>query len=446
VRIDQVQVKGLFGRFDHYLKFATDENIMIIIGPNGFGKTTTLRLIDALFNRAVSRVAAVPFRQLEVIFDNGHVLTAIKPEDVDPRKPDSSDVVLTLRSDRRNETYQHRRVSADSLRLPLIAVEDFIPVLRRVGRREWRNLETGRILDRDEVLAAHEDELAPFLQRGIASAPEWLQELRNSVAVSLIDTERLTGTPSPPSGRHGVRVREEVPKRTVRSYSEELAGRVSRSNEEYLALSQSLDRTFPTRLVADNSDQNGSMDELRSQLNALECKRLRLEHAGLLAGEHSDIEVPDLTRVDESRRGVLSVFAQDAAEKLAVFDELYDCVDAFTSIANSRFHHKQVVVSAKGLGVADSDGESLDLETLSSGEQHELVILYELIFRTAPDSLVLIDEPELSLHVAWQAQFVPDLERMAKLTGFRAILATHSPDIIGDRWDLTVELHGPDTG
>ena len=83
---------------------------------------------------------------------------------------------------------------------------------------------------------------------------------------------------------------------------------------------------------------------------------------------------------------------------------------------------------------------------LSSGEQHELVILYELIFRTAPDSLVLIDEPELSLHVAWQAQFVPDLERMAKLTGFRSILATHSPEIVGDRWDLTVELHAPGTG
>ena len=129
MRIEQAQVKGLFGRFDHHLKFATDENIMIMIGPNGFGKTTTLRLIDALFNRSVSRVAAVPFRQLEVIFDNGHVLTAIKPEDVDPRKPDSSDVMLTLRSDRRSETYQHRRVSADSLRLPLTVVEDFIPVL-----------------------------------------------------------------------------------------------------------------------------------------------------------------------------------------------------------------------------------------------------------------------------------------------------------------------------
>ena len=104
------------------------------------------------------------------------------------------------------------------------------------------------------------------------------------------------------------------------------------------------------------------MDELRAQLNAIERKRSRLEQAGLLAGEQPHIEVPDLTRVDDSRRGVLTVYAQDAAKKLAVFDDLYGQVDAFTSIANSRFHHKRVTVGAKGLGVAGSDGASLDLK------------------------------------------------------------------------------------
>jgi hypothetical protein len=323
------------------------------------------------------------------------------------------------------------------------AIEDVIPILDQVGSREWRNLETGRVLDLEEVLAAHEDELAPYSRSGASSVPEWLQELRHSVAVRLIDTERLTGAPSPSRSRRAVG--EDTPKRTVSRYSKELAARVGQSSEEYVARSQSLERTFPARLVADDSGHNGSMDELRAQLSDIERKRSRLEQAGLLAGEQSHIEVPDLTRVDDSRRGVLTVYAQDAAKKLAVFDDLYGQVDAFTSIANSRFHHKRVTVGAKGLGVAGSDGASLDLEMLSSGEQHELVILYELIFRTAQDSLVLIDEPELSLHVAWQEQFVPDLERMAKLSGFRAILATHSPEIIGDRWDLAVNLQRPST-
>lgn len=88
MNIDQVQVKGLFGRFDYDLRFVPGEPIMIIVGPNGFGKTTTLRLIDALFNRSVGRVAEVPFRQVEVTFDDGRALTAVKREDVDPRDPD----------------------------------------------------------------------------------------------------------------------------------------------------------------------------------------------------------------------------------------------------------------------------------------------------------------------------------------------------------------------
>ena len=55
------------------------------------------------------------------------------------------------------------------------------------------------------------------------------------------------------------------------------------------------------------------------------------------------------------------------------------------------------------------DGRRLELSGLSSGEQHELVLLYELLFRAEQDTLILIDEPELSLHIAWQQQFLRDL-------------------------------------
>ena len=82
----------------------------------------------------------------------------------------------------------------------------------------------------------------------------------------------------------------------------------------------------------------------------------------------------------------------------------------------------------------------LDASSLSSGEQHELVLLYELLFNTRADSLILIDEPEISLHVAWQQQFLHDLLKMTQLSKFDVLLATHSPLIIDDRWDLTVEL------
>ncbi|RAM48504.1 MAG: hypothetical protein C6Y22_27565 [Hapalosiphonaceae cyanobacterium JJU2] len=91
-----------------------------------------------------------------------------------------------------------------------------------------------------------------------------------------------------------------------------------------------------------------------------------------------------------------------------------------------------------------SDSKFLSPTDLSSGEQHELVLLYELLFKVQPNSLVLIDEPELSLHVGWQIQFLKDLQEITKLTDLYVLMATHSPDIIQNRWDLTVELKGPE--
>src|SRR5690349_22975449 len=46
----------------------------------------------------------------------------------------------------------------------------------------------------------------------------------------------------------------------------------------------------------------------------------------------------------------------------------------------------------------EPDQRPIDVEALSSGEQHELVLLFDLIFRVEKNTLVLIDEPELSLH------------------------------------------------
>lgn len=99
-----------------------------------------------------------------------------------------------------------------------------------------------------------------------------------------------------------------------------------------------------------------------------------------------------------------------------------------------------------GIIVTSAQGRTLPLNALSSGEQHELVLLYELLFRISERALILIDEPEISLHVAWQLRFISDLKRIQALTPMAVIMATHSPQIINDRWDLTAELSGDADG
>lgn len=94
----------------------------------------------------------------------------------------------------------------------------------------------------------------------------------------------------------------------------------------------------------------------------------------------------------------------------------------------------------RGLIAKTDDGQVLWLNSLSSGEQHELVLLYNLLFRVEPNALVLVDEPELSLHLNWQKTFLPDLLEIVSAVGCDVILATHSPFIVGGRHDLMVAL------
>ena len=85
-------------------------------------------------------------------------------------------------------------------------------------------------------------------------------------------------------------------------------------------------------------------------------------------------------------------------------------------------------------------GRKVPIEALSSGEQHQLVLFFELLFEIKENALILIDEPELSLHVAWQKKFVGDLMKIIDLNQFDVILATHSPQLISRWTDLVVEL------
>lgn len=82
----------------------------------------------------------------------------------------------------------------------------------------------------------------------------------------------------------------------------------------------------------------------------------------------------------------------------------------------------------------------LSLAQLSSGEKHMIVQVFELLFRAKEGTLVLIDEPELSLHMMWQMNYLKNLEEIVALRNFQCIVATHSPQIFNSMWSKSVDL------
>ncbi|MFN6529549.1 AAA family ATPase [Nostoc sp. ChiSLP03a] len=443
MRIKQISVSSLFGIFDHLIPLNIDDRITVIHGPNGFGKTAILRILNGFFNSRYSELRSIPFRNFRVDFDDDSNVEIIK--NADDSKKIEKNFIFTFHNTNEDIVNFEPKLRPDMENFPISILDDFIPGLERIAIRKWLYTPTKEILSLDEVLERFNN-LLP-LDFKSQKEPDWLGKLKNKIHVRLIESQRLLNFV--PNRRSKSDDRTSSMLSTVSAYSDELAKLMQDKFKEYGTISQSLDRTFPMRVVKQQSSPDLTEEELRNQLNELEETRFRLIEVGLLdQDEDSEFQIQPQD-IDESTKNALSVYVDDVEKKLDVFTEIATKINLLKKIINNKFSYKEVNFSKeKGFRFTTlynsslSDSKTLSPTDLSSGEQHELVLLYELLFKVQPNSLVLIDEPELSLHVGWQVQFLKDLQEITKLADLDILLATHSPDIIQDRWDLTVELKG----
>jgi len=452
MKIQQISVVSLFGIFDHVIPLATNDRITIIHGPNGFGKTAMLRMLNGFFNSQYSVFRTIPFKRFRVEFDGSTYVEVVKLSEEAEEIRRHSSITFFFHSPNSEEVFNLKvRQSPADIDFPLEIVDDIIPELRRVGPKAWRYTSTGETLSLEEVIDRFESLLPSKVKP--KDEPNWLKEVKGSIHIRLIESQRLLNFLPNRSSRLYSGASSTLS--TVSAYSEELAHLIQAKFAEYGTTSQSLDRTFPARVVNQHLSLDLTDAQLRQKLNELEDTRSRLIEAGLLdkEEENSDFQIqPQVIDIDINTKNILSVYVEDVGKKLDVFNEIASKIDLLRKIISSKFAYSYKEMSfSKEKGFVfktlhhspSSTTQTLSPTDLSSGEQHELVLLYELLFKVQPNSLVLIDEPELSLHVGWQAQFLKDLQEITQLAELDVLMATHSPDIIQDRWDLTVELKGP---
>lgn len=129
-------------------------------------------------------------------------------------------------------------------------------------------------------------------------------------------------------------------------------------------------------------------------------------------------------------------------------------LQTFCNVCNSYFYDKEIryfkdisvniVPKNKENKLPAEESLSKKLNTLSSGEKQIVSIFSKLYLREEKERecqqfFVLIDEPELSLSVPWQKKLIPDMENGVCCGGIIAV--THSPFIYDDT-ELNSYAHG----
>jgi len=463
-RIRQISIKNLFGIFDHDIKLNMDERVTIIHSPNGFGKTAILKLLYELFTQGTRVIRNTPFDELHIYFeDHTHFWIEKEFVEVDSTSTSRASVeagkrtrlqIVSYCSDAEGKSVSSLELTDGGSSIEQLSIElVFLEGSLRKAVQERDTLAADacreRILDIESRISMMQADRAyvrhMVVPRKISSPDKeqsWFQTIRESVPVRFIETQRLLNSTREASSQGPTRRPVLTPAVTL--YSDELSKTITAKLADSTPRSQELDRTFPGRLVDLATRQSDiSESELRGRLAELEAKRKSLMAVGLVDQNPGDAVLTP-HRIDASTKAVLSLYVEDTRQKLAAFDDIAPKIELFTRIINKRFLYKEMSISRKdGFVFTTPKGTRLALENLSSGEQHELVLFYELLFKSSPGSLIMIDEPEISLHVVWQEQFLRDVQDITRLADIDVLIATHSPDIIDGHRALVVELEGP---
>lgn len=210
----------------------------------------------------------------------------------------------------------------------------------------------------------------------------------------------------------------------------------TRSNKHLMHISQLVNKKSEiNRALSKVGDAERSLsDEVDSFFDSLE--QLLNEYKN--SGDEAGFSLNWLINQAQIRR------ISDLVDIIESYDkeiqEIYKPINEFISTINKFFKDSNKTISVDPVGRImvniDNRRRAYSVDCLSSGERQLLIIISNVLFNKYHNMLmpkktvIIIDEPELSLHMRWQEKFSETILESSPETQF--ILATHSPDIVGE--------------
>lgn len=435
--IERIEIKKLHNLYDYDIRIPDNQNVTILTGPNGYGKTTLLKIISNLLSCNFWYFYFIRFASIRITFRKSASTDSVysvrleqkKSDPIEEKPEQSSEATGTFATDKQLSIELYSNKKEKPLEILTLGKNYLARLFRRFvytssnEYSEWqiiRKLEGEYSLESDLYLADNGKMLSLFLQERKC---RFIKEQR---LITFSVSEKPT---------YSLRRKEYNEKIQVDAIAEELKNTFAENQMLFAARSQDIDATFIKRLV---SGDHARYDEqsFKNKLDALKQKIERYRKYALV----SDIDIQEV--YSKKHEDALSLYIDDMEQKLAVFDDFYDKLVLFDRFVSGKsLSNKYIVLNEnKGIAIYNDLDEEIPLSSLSSGEQDLIILYYRLVFSTQARSLLLIDEPENSLHVAWLEQMLNDYQQMADKLKCQIIIATHSPSFIDGQWEKTFDL------
>ncbi len=148
--------------------------------------------------------------------------------------------------------------------------------------------------------------------------------------------------------------------------------------------------------------------------------------------------INELTKSDGNTTTLLDLELNTEIEKLRLTEgnkEMKEKKIKFIDELNDFFCESNKSVSFDGERIIIKNKETdknIHIRQLSSGERQLLFILIKALNMSAGKSILLMDEPEISLHMSWQKKLISSIKRINDTC--QVIIVTHSASILAKGW------------
>lgn len=401
-KVLDVSIAGFWQKFTVESSFREDVNV--VIGKNGTGKTTFINILHA--------VLAV---DAEALFENDFQSATIRLVD--------GESIRTIKAEKH-----------DSETSP------FPVAIYKISRKKY-------------FLPLYSGDVPPsFRRRALEEVTKIKVELSNLVSLASLSVYRI-GT------ELDIDSRERSTKRMISPVDMRLGNLTQRLTHYQLELSNQarqissgLQREVLISLLykpeksetvgyALDFDENQERQSLVSAYRQLGlsgpdvAKRIQ-EHINSIAATVKTIKERikkpnfEATSVDfaplEARKRTKGVVDMSLAAEQRTKD-IFRQIDLFLTTLRGFITDKHFKFVGGDLFISKDGG--LPISKLSSGEKQLLILLIEALLQKQHPFIFLADEPELSLHIAWQRQIISAIRALNP--NAQIIVATHSPEVAG---------------
>ncbi|VEJ54962.1 AAA family ATPase [Pragia fontium] len=422
--LKKIILEKIHNRYNLSIEF--NETLNILHGRNGAGKSTLIHVIANVVNCDFVRFAFLNFEKIEIYYNNGKKIIISQSKD---------------------EKGRHITITLGSEEFFTFSVADAYSAVKEVKDEKY-----------------HINEPPPFLLRRISEFSKKHElKMTNSSYFPAFRTMLEAWGAYPESSYERRYYKNGVSSKRFNSFARELFGQfmpdinypapvdIEDGVKEEIRRAQMGIARFESRIFSDSFVKvfsalirGNSKEEIVPDTILQDIEKLTISQENTVKinyyEEYSKIysEIRTLINnninngIETSVSGALAVYRDALKERLEYQERAYSEIDSYFNSVNSFLDEKEIAYEFDiekrnpKVGLKFPDNTWSSIKVMSSGERQLLTMLYAAS-RMSKDAIVLIDEPEISLHIDWQEELLENM--LSQLSGRQIIICTHSPSI-----------------